>query len=349
MSIEAVVRSYLAPHYSERLIVSSNDQDERDTTGIRSLLATAKARFDGEDEPIRSGAFTYSLDSNSVARMDFVSPSSSYPTGKSGILFIATVVSTCLHMALLSFLFGAAPQATAGSAGQELDAIGIELVPASALEAMATDHASTAGGATAPVEVSPGTPAPVEPAAVAPQVMAPSTEPYKERPEALVKPDPSSTADAEIAAAETIQDEPKPSEEKPVVVTETNDHPGQDAKQRAPQEAIVSGGEAARGISERATDGTAGASAGDLARFAMEVRLALGRSRPRHDGESGRVQVSFGLTETGDLRFIDVVKSSGRDRLDDAVVSAVRGTKFPNPPIGASDAQRTYVVPFDFK
>ncbi|MFX9623022.1 hypothetical protein ABTO88_19550, partial [Acinetobacter baumannii] len=82
----------------------------------------------------------------------------------------ALIVSISLHAALLAFLLGTATQSTVGSGGQELDAIGIEIVSASALETISTDRTSLSGGATAPIEVSPGAPSAVEQAAIAPQV-----------------------------------------------------------------------------------------------------------------------------------------------------------------------------------
>jgi TonB family protein len=59
--------------------------------------------------------------------------------------------------------------------------------------------------------------------------------------------------------------------------------------------------------------------------------------------------VRFGLSDTGTLRFVELHSSSGFDELDRAAARSIAEARFPVPPIGMTDAQRTYVVPFDFR
>jgi TonB family protein len=98
-----------------------------------------------------------------------------------------------------------------------------------------------------------------------------------------------------------------------------------------------------------ATFAAARASAGELSRFGLEVRTALGRYRPKHAGARGSVQVSFALDEVGQVYRVSVARSSGNNRLDELALDAIRQTQFPVPPAGTTDAQRIYIVPYIFK
>ena len=94
---------------------------------------------------------------------------------------------------------------------------------------------------------------------------------------------------------------------------------------------------------------SANASPGDMTQFEIEVRDALGRNRPAFPGATGHVEVAFGLSAFGDLHSVSILRSSGNDRLDRIVLRAVKATRFPLPPAGTTDLQRSFSVPFDFQ
>ena len=223
-------------------------------------------------------------------------------------------------------------------------------------ESLSSQPSAAAGGTTSNMDSTPGEFAPVEQAEVAPQVAATRPKPPEEEalPEALMKAEPS-PAPAEVAAAEVVSVDPKPVEvqkepERTPEPKEAVADLGRDAIQTSAQAAIVAGGSASRAATQsNSEDGRAGAGAGQLTQFAITVRLAIGRSRLKHDGGKGQVQISFGLDETGVIRFVEVDKSSGSDRLDKVALNAIRSVKFPTPPAGMTDAQRSYVVPFEFR
>lgn len=96
-------------------------------------------------------------------------------------------------------------------------------------------------------------------------------------------------------------------------------------------------------------DARGSASPGQIARYAMEVRAAVGLGRPRHLGVRGRVEIAFGLTSAGSVRFAGIANSSGNSRLDAAGLRVIHVARFPKPPPGMTDDQRSYAVPFDFK
>ncbi len=91
------------------------------------------------------------------------------------------------------------------------------------------------------------------------------------------------------------------------------------------------------------------ASKGALRVFARRIARALARSRPRGIPGSGTVVIAFTLSPSGALTSVRVRKSSGSARLDRAAKRAVRRTKFPRPPKGATRAQRSFVIPYHFR
>ena len=91
------------------------------------------------------------------------------------------------------------------------------------------------------------------------------------------------------------------------------------------------------------------ASKGALRRFARKIASALARSRPRRMSGIGTVVVAFTLSESGSLQQLFVKKSSGKARIDRVAMRAVRRTKFPKPPRGATRQQRSFVIPYHFR
>ena len=275
---------------------------------------------------------------------------------------VAIAASFCLHAALFAALRRHAPDMTAGGGGQHLEAISIEIVASAALESLAATPVAATGGAAATLAPLPGQLAAMEQAAMAAQVAAARPPAVAAPPDARLAAE-ASPAPAEVAVAAIVKVEPMPvalptePERAPDPKAPDAEPPDpkatdadRDANPRPAQAAIIAGAAASRADSATDTvDGSAAASAGQLAQFAVDVRRALAGSRPRHGGGKGSVQVRFGLDATGVIRFADVTRSSGFGRLDTAALDAVRSVTFPTPPAGMTDAQRSYVVPFEFR
>ena len=261
-------------------------------------------------------------------------------------IVVSGVLSLTLHVALAGYLIWQPPAVTIGIGGQELEAVSIEIVAASAMESSAANPAAASLGA----QPSDNTPGPVDPIDL-PEVSAASSAPKQVPPpaEALAKPDPQPLKEAEIPAADVIKQKPveKPQEEPK---QKPNEETGKDLQRVTAQVAQIAGGTIAQGRDETIdAEGSAGASPGQLARYAMAVRLALGKTRPKYQGDRGLVSIQFVVSQAGDVLFAEIAKTSGSGRLDEAALSAIRNTHLPQPPTGMTERQRTYVVPFDFK
>ena len=99
-----------------------------------------------------------------------------------------------------------------------------------------------------------------------------------------------------------------------------------------------------------ATAARVSASAGRMRNYQTQVRAHIARNRPRGlPGKSGMVHVAFGLSETGKLTRIKLLRSSGDPAIDRAVLSALRhAAPFPSAPQGSTPAQRYFDMPFEF-
>ncbi|NOU04584.1 MAG: TonB family protein [Hyphomicrobiaceae bacterium] len=263
----------------------------------------------------------------------------------------AATLSAILHAGLAAYLMWTPPIAGIGVGGQELETVSVEIVNSSAFESLMANAASNAGGAAALIEAATGSNAAINQAEVAAETKMTSQLPVKEQPEAFLKPDINPEVPSEIPTADVVKPDPKPLEiERVPAGQEATPDSGKDQNNVAAQGAATAGAATTQVASESIdAEGRASASAGQLTKFAMEVRLALGRSRPKHDGARGRVSILFGVTEAGDIRFSEITKSSGSERLDRIALKAIASAKMPKPPSGLTDAQRTYTVPFEFK
>lgn len=264
----------------------------------------------------------------------------------------ALALAAAVHAAPLVWMATRLPDGTPGAGGASLEAISIDMIDAAALEAMRAKpdvHGGSAEGGAE--EAAAASLAREEVAAAAPppaEAVPPDT-----REEAQLRP--TETDAPELAAAETISEtpavQPKPRDHAPEVPPAPMADAG--AAAATPREAQASSAAAAPSAlaaeDRAASEGAAAASAGDSARYAVEVRLALGRVRPRHSGTRGRLTVEFALSETGSLVSVGIAGSSGVPALDDAALRAVRAARFPAPPPSLTAAQRRYVVPFEFR
>ena len=82
--------------------------------------------------------------------------------------------------------------------------------------------------------------------------------------------------------------------------------------------------------------------------FSRSVIAALMKTRPGPLALWGRVLVSFEITETGQLKYVRLLQSSGNSALDDAAINAIRRARFAPPPPGLSVDQRTYIIDYVF-
>jgi protein TonB len=273
------------------------------------------------------------------------------------LITFSGALSLLAHISILIWLL-VEPPSQPGLAGQELEAIGVEIVDASALESISSQRTAAQAVATSSIAAEAGIETPITQPEVAPASPEPERFEVAQPPPALLVAQ--SDLAAEITTADVAREkleerprdepardhdrEPKPAAEP--VIEQTHEAPVQVAQLGA-----IAGGATASGgdASAAAAAGVASASPGQLALFAMQVRGAIGRSRPRHLGARGRVVVAFVLTDAGVLESAKIAKSSTNPSLDESALRAVQATPFPRPPVGASEAQRSFVVPFDFK
>lgn len=105
----------------------------------------------------------------------------------------------------------------------------------------------------------------------------------------------------------------------------------------------------ARSIAQALSQAKVSASRGSLLSYAAGIRAKVARNKPVGLGRSGEVQVSFGVTPSGDLSYASLTQSSGNERLDEAALEAIRrSAPFGPPPADASAAQLRFSIPSIF-
>jgi TonB family protein len=110
-------------------------------------------------------------------------------------------------------------------------------------------------------------------------------------------------------------------------------------KERRQQQAVVAGG----GMKVRGTGASGRSDA-----FTRSVIAALMKTRPGPFALWGNVLVSFQVSETGQLRYVHLVHSSGNSALDQAAIEAIRKARFERPPPGLTPDERTYIIDYVF-
>lgn len=233
-------------------------------------------------------------------------------------------LSLALHFALaaLAFIPG---DATPGAGGTELEAIGIEIVSSSVLDAMVSERAALASAALASVARDPGS----EPAAARQVETEKKPDNIEERPleEPLPNPEPDAPAVTEA------KPEPKP---EPAPSAET--------VEGGPSVAAVARTESA---DERPAQ--AAAQAGAVRLFLAGVRSRLAKNRPRSLHRKGTVMITFAIQPSGELDYAKVATSSGVPALDQAAIDAVRrSAPFQKPPEGMRPGDLVFTVPYRF-
>ena len=248
----------------------------------------------------------------------------------SATVAVCVCVSVILHGAVLGAVLGALASRQSstelGGGGVERDAIGVELVSSSVFEADVTATRRAAAAADVEVET-------VEGARTQAGQQA-SREQAQNPVEPAVRPLPATAADAP----------PAPSVEKAAV------EPAPRSTDNAGEAEQAKGGARARGIDGRDPPGAvAAASPGVVAKYRNEISAALAKTRLNGGGRRGTVTMIFAIGSTGAVGEVGISESSGDARLDALAVEALQHKTFAKPPIGMTQAQLTYLVPFYFR
>lgn len=88
---------------------------------------------------------------------------------------------------------------------------------------------------------------------------------------------------------------------------------------------------------------------GENDEFGRGVIRALRKTMPLPRDSTGRVTIRFLLSENGNMAQIQLVASGGDPVLDQSVVFAARQASFPLPPVGATIADRTFLVSYIYR
>lgn len=266
------------------------------------------------------------------------------------------ILAALLAHGLILHAMSRPPDDAFGAGGQVLEAIGVEIVTASAIESRTTD-AGAASASAADVADAAG----VNSASAA--ASAQSAKQEERKPASadtnvamaqLEKNAAPSAEDMATVANVAPREAPRAADTKPEETSEARE-----PKPSLPQEdleasiASVQGGASARGndASTQQASAAAAASPGAAREYAKAVVTALSRTKPKAPGGSGlgTVRISFVIGLEGTLADVRIARSSGRDVLDNAALDAVRRARFPAPPFGLSSAQLTYEVPYHFR
>ena len=234
----------------------------------------------------------------------------------------ALAAALAAHAALLYALAADPDDSLAGGGGQQLDAISVTLVDSAVLEAREASIAQPpAPAAAAPIETDDGS-AESQPA------------PLREKKEAAED----KQAPAEPAQADAVV---------PLPPEKLKQEPKQEASTPAPAGGVASRGDTPTPVPPQAAP--AAASAGAVREYARYVSQALAKSRPRGTGTFGTVRIRLVVSPSGRLTSVEIVKSSGNQRLDEMAVAAVEQARLPPPPPGMTLSQLTYEVPYHFR
>jgi len=141
----------------------------------------------------------------------------------------------------------------------------------------------------------------------------------------------------------------KPAGSKPFATPTTQQSQQHTSSQ--PSKSSRKGGAQSRAKSgKKSSPGAVSASRGAANNYAGLVRARLASRRPRNVRRRGTAVVRFGLSRSGGVRYVKLLRSSGDKSLDSAALAAVRrASPFPRPPAGMSLRQLSFSIPFYFK
>lgn len=248
---------------------------------------------------------------------------------RSGAWRLALLASVGFHAGLLVWAVLYFSTQSTGARGTQLEGIEIEIISAAALESMMRAPVADSGGGVTAATDAATMPNPMQPDA-APQTTAPQ---ILEKVTVIAAPE----ADARIAAA--LPDlEPSPEITPPEVQP-----PKVQPPTAAPSEAGGATTEANLPSTRQAS--AAGAAPGDAARYAADVRRVLSRNRPKAGWPAGSVRVAFRVSDTGLVAHAEILIPSRNAQLDQRALAWIGSTRFPTPPVGLTDDERTYALP----
>ncbi len=289
----------------------------------------------------------------------------------------AIVISICLHTAIASTMFDwSGSDDTFGTLSDKTDAISLATEQTVVLESIETEHVQTASAASAEsqagsvqaaesapqpltevkeaVEATEPSPESVDVAEVTPSAAIPTDDPLHVI-RGQAPPDEVHETKA-IQTSETIE-EVKPAEIESKEVAE-EDSKKEDAERKelqvtaqAASRASTAGSTTSRAsMAQSEASGKVSASRGSILNYAARIRTILSRNKPSGDGYTGTTRISFGLTTSGEIRYAEIATSSGKGKLDQAALAAVRkAAPFGDPPSGAAPNQLQFTIPFYFR
>jgi len=290
--------------------MSHEDPPSRDAATARDRLAATDEAHRAAGQPVLSG-------------LPLVLPPARRAPNRNEMVGLAAAIA--IHGGLLVAVVHGTGHAIVGGGGSELDAINIDVIAASeVLEAVASDRKERTAPEAADSEVA-RAPSMPEPAGV---------EPRK--------------ALREEAALTTPQEADEPVQAEPAV----EEHEDRRKQDKGVGTAASLPATPARGTSAVALDAPALAAAppGIEREYARIVLFALARNKPKvAGGDRGTVKIGFTVTASGKVGSARVAKSSGKARLDEAALAAVRSTEFPLPPPQLGNVVLAYEIPYIFR
>ena len=268
-----------------------------------------------------------------------------------------------LHAGVCAAFTYPSPDMTLGGGGTELDSISVDVVAASALDVIASARATAAASQTdqrladrvgSENERAAAVSRPGQKPDQAPETPAKAEVADLVIPDLLIKPEPLMSDQPSIVIAAAKAEEPVEAPKKPDETKIRQQHVAS-TPSAAVDDAMAEqiGGVSQRGVSavEIATQSAAVARAGEIAAYARQVQFAVAKNPPKPTPGArsrGEVVIAFALGPDGSLAYARIHSSSGKSRLDEAALRAVRGAQFPPPPAGSQTSQLTYKFPVRF-
>ncbi len=266
------------------------------------------------------------------------------------------------HAFVMGAMLYKPPTSLVGADGSDIEAVNVDIISSSVLESLSPSSRSETAASPHAVHSEAGAEASKDAAEAADQQQM-TTEAQESKaaptpdlviPDAIEEPPPREPTDVALRIMKERLDEPDEAE------SDVEPEPAQTPEQEAATASISSeasqasedGGATVRGVDgvEATAAAAAAASPGVASAYAKAVLETLARSRPRAvAGVRGTVRIRFTVEPSGEVASATVLVSSGQAALDNAVLSAIRGVRFPAPPQALTWAQRSYEIPYYFR
>jgi TonB family protein len=278
------------------------------------------------------------------------------------LFWIALACAALLHAAFLVGFGRSAPRYI-GDPGGSAEAIDVELVDEADLRARTATPNPPAAAAAPPAPATP----PPQPAPQAKEAAPPEKAPPEPETAKSAEPAPAAKQEpkVEIPTLETDPQEEQPDTSTPeAIIAEARkaEAKRKSAAKPAPKPPPKQSSQLDLSLpfdmTTLGTPGAGGASStrppgitrsGENDRFGRDVIAALKRMMPPQRGMRGRVTIRLFLNERGNVANIVIVESSGDRNLDHDVVFSAYQASFPFPPKGATVADRTFRVSYNYR